>query len=283
MKAETLPVVSQPVNLPSLVEQKQSADNQIELAAHWAKNLMEVVRRCNMSKRVGGKEYLQVEAWLVIAEFAHCRAVAEECKPWMSEDGKELLGYTCRAIVRDQDGIEVGAGESSCGFDSFPCRGKQGSEQDKAAKGAAQTWAISRALSNRFRYVALMAGFQPTPREEMGPPDVPSEKEKLAMASREPPSQETDKPAPCDKHKTPWKVNNKGQYWHQVEGQTATCWLGPQLWDGFVKWAKVAEKDTQKVLGTRVWKDMTDRQRHELCAEMEEAARLKLEADQPPA
>lgn len=219
--------------------QKQAADNQIELATHWAKRLMEVVRSCGMSKRVAGKEYLQVEAWLVIAEFAHCRAVPEEAKPWVNADG-ELVGYTCRAVVKDAQGIEVGSGESSCGFDAFPCRGRRGSEQDKAAKGAAQTWAISRALSNRFRYVALMAGFSPTPAEEMGPPD------------REHTVEPTPSAAPhgsCPKHNQPWQISSKtGRKGHL----NPTCTLGVVLFEEFAKTADAAGADTETYLANHV-------------------------------
>jgi len=56
------------------------------------------------------------------------------------KDG-EITGYECTAIVY-QHGTIVSQGTMSCGLDAFPCRGKQGSEKNKAAMSAAQTWAI---------------------------------------------------------------------------------------------------------------------------------------------
>lgn len=149
----------------TLEDRKQQADEIIEMSSHWATRLMEVVDRCGLSKTMSGKKYLEVEGWLLISEFAHVRPVIEWVRPWMDE-GK-LFGYEARCQLINDDGQVIGAGESSCGLDAFPCRGKQGSEKDKAAKSAAQTWAISRALRNKFSYVAKIAGYQAVPAEEM--------------------------------------------------------------------------------------------------------------------
>jgi hypothetical protein len=150
----------------TLAERKQQTDMIIDMATHWAKRLMEIVEKCGMSTNMGGKKYLEVEGWLMISEFAHVKPIVEWVRPWKEDDG-HLLGYECRVKLVNDDGQEVGAGESSCGLDAFPCRGKQGSEKDKAAKSAAQTWATSRALRNKFSYVAKMAGYQAVPAEEM--------------------------------------------------------------------------------------------------------------------
>src|SRR6266576_4398303 len=144
----------------TLAERKQQTDIIIDMATHWATRLMEIVEKCGMSTNMGGKKYLEVEGWLMISEFAHVKPIVRWVKEWRDEDAeKTLLGYECRVeLVNDNEQI-VGAGESSCGLDAFPCKGKQGSEKDKAAKSAAQTWATSRAVRNKFSYVAKMAGY----------------------------------------------------------------------------------------------------------------------------
>lgn len=150
----------------TLAERKLRADDQIQLATHWAKKLMEVVQKCSLSQDIGGKKYLEVEGWQMIGEFAHVTAVLDWTRPWLDQNGV-IQGYEARANLRNEALEIIGSGESSCGFDGFPCRGKKGSEIDKAARSAAQTWAISRAFRNKFSYVAKIAGFEPVPAEEM--------------------------------------------------------------------------------------------------------------------
>lgn len=158
--------VQEPARPATIQEAKQQTDLIIQQATYWASSLMSVVEKCGMAKNVAGKKYLQVEAWLMIGEFAHVTPVIEWVKPWEGgEDG--IIGYEARAQLQNEAGQIIGAGESSCGFDAFPCRGKSGSEKDKAAKSAAQTWAISRALRNKFGYVAKLGGYEAVPYEEM--------------------------------------------------------------------------------------------------------------------
>jgi hypothetical protein len=152
--------------LETIQERMRQTDLTIETARYWAKQLMKVVDEAGLSKAMSGKKYLEVEGWLIIAEFAHVRAIIEWVRPWKNDNGG-LDGYEARCVLQNDAGEVVGAGESSCGFDAFPCKGKKGSEQDKAAKSAAQTWAISRALRNKFSFVAKLGGYQAVPAEEM--------------------------------------------------------------------------------------------------------------------
>lgn len=169
---------------PTLQDRKEETDLIIQQATYWAKSLMDIVEKCGMSKNLGGKKYLEVEGWLMIGEFAHVRAVVEWVREWKDTDESILKGYEARVqLFNDADQV-VGAGESSCGLDAFPCRGKQGTEKDKAAKSAAQTWATSRALRNKFSYVAKIAGYQAVPAEEMTRED--QEMPHFHQAPREP-------------------------------------------------------------------------------------------------
>jgi len=153
---------SQTANLPEL---KRRADLRIEIATYWAEKLMDVVEKRNMAKNIGGKKYLEVEGWQVVGELSGVTPIVEWTRPWMQ--GEDKIGYEARVQLVDREGRVVSAGESSCGFDAFPCRGKTGSEQEKAARSAAQTWAASRAYRMKFSFVAKLAGYEPTPAEEM--------------------------------------------------------------------------------------------------------------------
>ena len=136
----------------------------VKRSGQWATALMEAVEDRKMYADMSGKKYLEVEAWQLVGMFANADAVPNHPVP-IEKDG-EIIGYECEAIVW-QHGKIVGQGTMSCGLDAFPCRGKQGSEKNKAAMSAAQTWAISKALRNKFSFVAKLAGFEGTTADEM--------------------------------------------------------------------------------------------------------------------
>jgi len=159
---EALAIPEQITNLP---EMKRQADLRIEIATYWAEKLMDIVEKKKMATLIQGKKYLQVEGWQVVGELCGVTPIVEWTRPWLEADKK--IGYEARVNIVDRDGRVVSSGESSCGFDAFPCRGKVGSEQEKAARSAAQTWAASRAYRNKFGFVAKLAGYEPTPAEEM--------------------------------------------------------------------------------------------------------------------
>lgn len=144
---------------------KRKTDLLVELAKHWAARLMDIVEKCDMRTVIGEKKYLEVEGWQLIGEFANVRDVIEWTRPWIVDN--ELKGYEARCNIINEVGEIITSGESSCGFDAFPCRGKEGSEKDKAARSAAQTWSISRAYRNRYGYVAKLAGYEAVPAEEI--------------------------------------------------------------------------------------------------------------------
>ena len=137
----------------------------VKRSGQWATALMEAVEDRKMYADMSGKKYLEVEAWQLVGMFANAHAVAQEPTPIEDKDG-EITGYLCTALVYQNDAI-IGKGTMSCGLDAFPCRGKQGSEKNKAAMSAAQTWAISKALRNKFSFVAKLAGFEGTTADEM--------------------------------------------------------------------------------------------------------------------
>ena len=136
----------------------------VKRSGQWATALMEAVEQQKMYADMSGKKYLEVEAWQLVGMFANAHAVAQNPVP-QEKDG-EIIGYECTAIVYQNDMV-IGQGTMSCGLDAFPCRGKQGSEKNKAAMSAAQTWAISKALRNKFSFVAKLAGFEGTTADEM--------------------------------------------------------------------------------------------------------------------
>ena len=184
----------------------------VKRSGQWASALMEAVEQQKMYADMSGKKYLEVEAWQLVGMFANAHAVAQEPTP-IEKDG-EITGYLCTALVYQND-VVIGQGTMSCGLDAFPCRGKQGSEKNKAAMSAAQTWAISKALRNKFSFVAKLAGFEGTTADEMRGNDGASFGGNGADF--------------CPAHEMSWReAGQKKELMHIVEGKTGP--KGGKVW-----------------------------------------------------
>src|SRR3990167_6058378 len=134
-------------------------------ATEQAKVLMDIVNQTHCYKTISGKKYLQVEAWETIGAFNRVHAVTDSIIPIMRDE--ELVGYDAKVNLLNQDGFVVGCAIMPCYFTESACKGKEGDAKDKACKSAAQTFATSKAYRMNFSYVAILAGYEPTPAEEM--------------------------------------------------------------------------------------------------------------------
>jgi hypothetical protein len=135
----------------------------IAMATDWATNLMSVVDQRELFQLIQGKKYLQVEAWELIGSFDNCTATT---RFEAIEEGGESVGYKGIADLL-KDGQRVGGAEASCYLDAAVTRGRDGYGKHRAAQSAAQTWAVSKAFRIKYSFVAVLAGFEPTPAEEM--------------------------------------------------------------------------------------------------------------------
>ena len=134
-------------------------------ASNQAKVLMDIVTQTKCFQVIGGRQYLQVEAWETIGAFNWVHAVTEWIHP--IERNGELVGYDAKVNLVNINGIIVGSAIMPCYFSENVCRGREGDARDKACKSAAQTFATSKAYRLNYAYVAILAGYEPTPAEEM--------------------------------------------------------------------------------------------------------------------
>jgi hypothetical protein len=141
-------------------------------ATEQATVLMEIVQARKLFATVGGKMYLEAEAWEVICAFNNVAPDVVYVKPIYEND--EVVAYEAKVNLVDRSGALRGSGIAECSLDSFPTKGRVGRDKDKAAKSAAQTWAISKAARMAFSWVAVLAGFEPTPASEMKGGPAPS-------------------------------------------------------------------------------------------------------------
>lgn len=130
-----------------------------------SKLLMDIVEKTKCYQQIRDKKYLQVEAWETIGAFNRTHAETESVTPIIRDS--ETIGYQARVQLW-KDGNVVGGAVMPCYFTENCCKGKEGDAKHKACMSAAQTFATSKAYRMNFSYVAILAGFQPTPAEEMG-------------------------------------------------------------------------------------------------------------------
>ena len=130
-----------------------------------AKLLMDIVEKTHCFQLIAKKKYLQVEAWETIGAFNRVHAVTESVIPIKRDD--LVVGYDAKVNLVNQDGIVVGSAIMPCYFTENACKGKESDAKDKACKSAAQTFATSKAYRMNFSYVAILAGYEPTPAEEI--------------------------------------------------------------------------------------------------------------------
>lgn len=177
----------------------------ITIATEWARELMRIVEQQKMFLIITDKKYLYVEAWQTIGAFSGACAVTDWVHPMV--DGDNCIGYEAKVDLIKR-GEVISSAIMSCGFDEFPCRGKEGSAKHKAAKSAAQTWAESKAYRMKFGYVAKLAGYEPTPAEEM------LIEERKAMQGDI-----------CPIHDVPFekKTNKKGSTWWSHKTDSGWC------------------------------------------------------------
>lgn len=189
---------------------------------------MQIVAARHLYQEIKGKRYLTAEAWELIGAFNNVHAIANSVDPVYLE-GK-LIGYKAR-VELSRHGETVGAAEMVCGMEEYPCQGRSGTAKDRAAMSAAQTWATSKAYRLNYSWVAVLAGFEPTPAEEMHQgavhperntqPDTPSYYKGGAAS---------DVQHYCTAHQKRWfKTDKMRAYAHPpVEGEVEWCYEPPE-------------------------------------------------------
>jgi len=136
-----------------------------------------------------------------------------------------------------------------CGYDDFPCRGKSGVAKMRACKSTAQTWAGAKAARTKYAWIVTLAGYSPTPAEEMvvhqpkpqsrqrakkAPESAPVAAETVSSEELEPEQQPT-RTAPgivqhyCHKHSTPHIQGSEGfngspGRWGHRQNDSPTRW-----------------------------------------------------------
>jgi len=174
--------------------------------------LMEIVRHTESGGspivvNISGNEYLKVEAWEFIGRANNTFAATDNVHAIVDENG-DVQAYEAKVNLM-KDGFIVGSAIAECGLDSFVTRGVQGRDKHNVAKSMAQTRATSKAFRMSFSWVAVLAGYSPTPAEEM---------QAVSGGSQQQGGPNTDSEYWCAEHEREWfKRGKMNHYAHPPE------------------------------------------------------------------
>lgn len=153
-------------------------DNPIEVvqkATEVASALKRVVVAQGLATRIQGSDHLRVEAWTTLGSMLGVFPVKEWVRAivWpepppgrlsqMRDQGRSF-GFEASFLAQTTQGVVVGGGESEC----RRTESKWASRDDYALRSMAQTRATSKALKGPLSFIVALAGYSPTPAEEMG-------------------------------------------------------------------------------------------------------------------
>lgn len=154
--------------MDSTLTPKERFAGELETAAFVAKELNSVIEKQKDTWAVSLKGsaknapvYLKVEAWQFLGKAYEYRAILDGI---VERDIEEPNAWIARVKIFDKFDRQVGSGDSICGTSDEPYWAKQ---PTFAKKSMAQTRAISRAYRSCLAWVAVLAGYEPTPYEEM--------------------------------------------------------------------------------------------------------------------
>jgi hypothetical protein len=127
-----------------------------------AKTLEKVVRDQRLIVSIGSSEHVRVEGWTFLGSLLGVFPVVVWTRPVLDESGA-TIGWEARCEARTRAGEIVGAAEAEC----LRSERTWGKRDDYALRSMAQTRAVSKALRLPLGFVMQLAGFNPTPAEEM--------------------------------------------------------------------------------------------------------------------
>ncbi len=156
----------------------------VSLATRMATALKDIVEKQKLYAVIQGKKYPQVEAWMTIARMDN--VVAREVMGGIlrHEDGSYEATVE---LIRLSDGMVIGRGSALCGTNGDK---PWVDRPEPARRSMAVTRATSRAFRQQYSWIMALAGYEPTPADEM-PQDA--EQRPVGAHSTPPPRPEMER------------------------------------------------------------------------------------------
>lgn len=149
-------VVSEEVRLGGLLV--SGPGEVIRQASMIASELMKIVEQRKLYSIISGKKFPRVEAWTTMGAMLGITPREVEVKRY--EDGTYEATVE---LVRNGDGFIIGRGSAICGMDEKTWSGRP----EYARRSMSITRATGKAFRLSFSWIMTLAGYEPTPAEEM--------------------------------------------------------------------------------------------------------------------
>jgi hypothetical protein len=171
-------VVQQPGQALVAADRPEGPAEMMVKATALANALRDMVEAQGLYAVISGKKYPQVEAWMTIGRMDNVVA-REASRPIRHDDG----AYEAEVeLVRLSDGMVIGRASALCGM---PDDKPWATRAEYARRSMAVTRATSRAFRQQYSWIMALAGYEPTPADEM--PDADG-----AAAPRDPATTHAD-------------------------------------------------------------------------------------------
>lgn len=132
-------------------------------ASDVARDVAGIIRDRRLFKKIGQKEFVFVEGWTTCGAMLGVAIRPVSCEETPGSEGEFVAMVEA---VRASDGFVLGRGIASCGPDEPDWRKRS----RQARRSMAQTRAAGKAMRLLFSWVMELAGYAPTPLEEMDGP-----------------------------------------------------------------------------------------------------------------
>lgn len=167
VKGNIVPLTLGQENLPAIRVDMTPAQA-VDFAREAAKVLVDVVEQCELavvcSNRPDAKKHIMLEGWSTVAKFYGCTIKCTSSQPVGDPDTRARFpGFYAKAEVIDKFGNVIGEGDGYCMRDE----GTWKNRPNYALASMAQTRAASKAARIVFSWVVVLAGYNPTPSDEM--------------------------------------------------------------------------------------------------------------------
>lgn len=133
----------------------------IAQATEIANLLKDVVRQAGLVKRIKDKDYLLAEAWTTLGVLVGCTARTEWTRPIEG-------GWEAAVEVVNANGLVISRAEAECLRSESLWRNRD----DYAIRSMSQTRAMGKALRMPLGWIAVLAGYEATPGDEMPEPSL---------------------------------------------------------------------------------------------------------------
>ncbi|CAK0776815.1 hypothetical protein CCP3SC15_550022 [Gammaproteobacteria bacterium] len=187
-----LPVTVTPSPVALGILQAETAGSLVAGAVNMATELAAVISSQKLEKMIRGRKHVKVEGWTTLGVMLGC--VVRE----VSTTEKDGIYTSVVELIRMSDGACLGRASAECGAnDEMDSNGKPiwSARPRYARRSMAQTRAAGKACRLAFSWIMTLAGYDPTPAEEM-PIDGEWTPESSAPA-----------PTPTTAQRTPTRIN----------------------------------------------------------------------------